>query len=322
MPAIRGIEATLNMKKTSSFAEAAGATTWQKLNYYSERFDPGQSVIADPEIGGNRNNVADPLQGIKARPNPSGALQVAADLNQLGFLLSLLMGDPVTNATGGPTVYEHVWTSGKIAPNLAHFEVGYATGLYKIADAFTLGQITMGFGDEDGTRKVDCSLMGRSVRFPVSALASSPAATPARDKLAGTKGLIKINTVALGNVLGGSFTLANGAFTENYMDDSEWPGAVEIGEWSCSLTPEIRFRSDQATLLNSFDGATPFAVELLYQMTANRLLKINLPNVIANPVAPSAGNLGMMSVTPTFMASQTVSAPMATVTIRNPIASY
>jgi hypothetical protein len=321
MPAIRGIEATLNMKKTASFAEASGATTWQKLNYYSERFDPGQSVISDPEIGGNRHNPTDPLQGVKARPNPSGALQVAADLNQLGFLLSLLMGNPVTDDAADP-VFEHVWTSGKTAPNLAHFEVGYASGLYKIADAFTVSQITLGFADEDGTRKVDCTMMGRSVRFPVAALASSPTATPARDKLSGTKGLLKIGGVALGNVLGGSFTLGNGAFTETYMDDSEWAGAVEIGEWMCSLSPEIRFRSEQAALLSSFDGSTPFAVELLYQLSADRLLKIELPNVIANPVAPSAGNLGMMSVTPTFMASQTDAAPMATVTIRNAVAAY
>lgn len=322
----RGIETEICMKPTATFAAASGGTGWKNLNIYSEAFDPGEGVVDDPELGGDRNNISDPLQGMPTRPQPTGNLDVALDLNQIGYILSLLLGQPVTEDEDDP-VFEHVWTSGALVPGLAHFQMKQATGIFKMADAFTASQITMNLGDEDGYRRLQVPMIGRSVRVLNAGVASSPAAAPTRQKLKAVVG--KIQTGAnlgaltdLGNVLGGSFQIGNGAFTENYLDDSPWAGGIEIGNFACSVNPQIRFSDAHYALINSWDGETPFAVRLLFQKSADLSLQIDLPNVVANRAVPKAAGVGMMDMTPVFMASQTASDPMCTITVRNQVASY
>lgn len=322
----RGIEVTMNYKKAASFAEASGSSGFTKLPYYSEGFRSGNNVTEDPEIGGTRYNLGDPLQGIKTRPSPTGALDVAADLNHLGIYLQLMMGDPVTEDADDP-VFEHEFESGKDSIGLGHFEFGFGTNLYKIADAFTVSQLTMDLADNDGYRRIQAQLAGRSVRFPVPALAVTPADMPPRAKLLATVGKLQIGPnfgalVDLGNVLGGQLTLANGAYTENYLDDTPWAGAVLPGAWTGQLTPELRFTRDQLSLLSSFDGETPFVGRLIMQKSADLRVQWDFGNIVANSVEPVVGGTGTMSVQPTFMLSQSATAPMCKVTLRNAVEAY
>lgn len=322
----RGIETQISMKPTTTFGVAAGGTGWKKLNIYAEGFDPGEGVVDDPELGGDRNNLTDPLQGTPTRPQPSGSLDVALDLNQIGYILSLLCGQPVTDDTDDP-VFEHVWTSGQLEPGLAHFEIQQAAAFFKMGDAWTASQISMNLGDEDGYRRVQATMMGRSVRVLNAGVAVSPAAVPVRQKLRAVVGKIQTGATLgaltdLGNVLGGNFTFGNGAFTENYFDDSQWSGSVQIGNYSCSVNPQIRFSDAHYALVNSWDSTTPFAVRMIFEKSADLRMQIDMPNVIANRVLPKAAGVDMMDMSPVFMASQTASAPMCTITIRNQVESY
>lgn len=320
-PVIRGAEAQARHKRTNSIEAASGGTGWLDFHFYTANFQPGENLIDDDELGGTRHNLVDPTQQVKDLPNPSGSMQVAADRNQLGFWLSSLWGPPTTDATDDP-VFEHVWTSGITAPGLVHIELPLAATLVNMADSQAVSQMVLGLGDEGGFRKADLTFVGRSVRRLGSAVASSPTAAPARDKLAATAGVVKINGSNFANILGGSMTMSNGAFFERYMDDSQWPSAVEIGRPSFQMAPQLRIRSDAATMLALFDGVTPFTLEVLYQTSADQLLKFYAPQVVAPPVLPTPNGVGVMDVSPTFMASQTASAPMLTTTIRNTIADY
>lgn len=319
---IRPHETQIRVKKTTAIEQASGGTLWQVLHAYAIAFNPGTNLVDDNELGGNRHNAVDPTKQAEGLPTPSGSMTVALDLNQLPWWLRSLTGAVVTDDADDP-VFEHVMESGLTAPALLHIEQQHASGTFTMCDSQAVSQITFPFADEDGIRKLELAFIGRSVRPSATGLASSPAAAPARDKLQATVGLVKVNGVNLGNIVGGSMTLSNGAFFERYgMDDSKWPSAVEIGLPSAQVSPELRVRSDVQATLNLFDGVTPFTLEVLYQMSADRLLKFEFPQVVANPVALAPSGVNAMSISPTFMASQTDSAPMYTVTVRNSIEAY
>lgn len=321
-PIVRPIERTFNVKKTSSIEQATGSSSWQALHALDLTLEPGTNLVPENEMGGTRHNPVDPTQQVEGLPNPSWNANIVLCLAQLGWWLRSLAGGVTTEDADAP-VYEHVFTSGGQSPGLLHVENRLASGLFTFGDSLAVSQMTFNFADEDGSRKIGINGIGRSVRSPVNAaISSSPTASPARAKVPGGKGLLKVGGVNLGNIVGGNMVLSNGAYTERYFDDSKWPGAVEVGEPSVQLSPEIRVRSDAYSLLASFDGLTPFTVEVLFQMTADLLLKFEFPQVIANPVTPKPSGANGMSVTPQFMASQTDAAPMWTATLRNAVAAY
>lgn len=320
---VRGSEVTYNIKTASGVAAASGGTSWQALNAYSDTFQPGEGLVDDDELGGTRHNAIDPTLAARALPNPSGGMQVPFDLSQLPFWLAGLYGAPAT--TGSSPNYTHTFTSGLGVPVLRHIEVPFGADFWKMCDAFCVSQMSLDLADIDGYRKVDLTMIGRSVRRLTAATAVSPAAAPVRAKVTGALGVIKIDDVLLGNVLGGRATLSNGAFMERYFDDSEFPGAVEIGRPSFECAPEIRVRKDANAILAKFDGVTPFKLELLYQINANLSLSIVSPQAVAPPVLPNSGGVGAMSVTPTIRGAQKVTstaAPMVTAVVKNQVVSY
>lgn len=321
-PIIRPTERTFNTKKTTSIEQATGSSSWQARHALELTLEPGTNLVDENEMGGVRHNPVDPTQQVLGLPNPSWSSNIVLCLAEIGFWLRSLAGNCTTDEADDP-VFEHVFTSGGQQPGLFHIENQLASGLFTFGDSLAVTQMTFNFADEDGSRKVGITGIGRSVRSPVNAaVSSSPAAAPTRAKVSGGKGLLKVGGVNLGNIVGGNAVIANGAYTERYFDDSAWPGAVECGVPSFVASPEIRVRSDAYSLLSTFDGVTPFTAEILFQLSADLLLKFELPQVVANPVTPKPSGTNAMSVTPTLMASQTASAPMWTATLRNGVASY
>lgn len=320
---VRGSEVQYNIKTASGVAAASGATTWQALNAYSDSFQPGEGLVDDDELGGDRHNAIDPTLPARALPNPPGGMQVPFDLSQLPFWIASCLGAPTT--TGSTPNYTHTFASGGGVPILRHIETPFAADFWKMADAFCVSQMAFDLADIDGFRKVDLTMLGRSVRRLTAALAVSPAAAPVRAKVPGAIGVVKVDDVLLGNILGGRATLSNGAFVERYFDDSEYPGAVELGRPSFEVAPEIRVRKDANAILAKFDGVTPFKVELLWQINANLSMSIVCPQAIAPSVLPNSGGVGAMSVTPAIRGAQKVTsttAPMVTVVVKNQVATY
>lgn len=320
---VRGSEVAYNIKTASGVAAASGSTGWQALHAYSDSFQPGEGLVDDDELGGTRHNNVDPTLQARGLPNPTGGMQVPFDLSQLPFWLAAEWGAPVT--TGASPNYTHTFSSGGGTPVLRHIETPFGADFWKIADAFTVSQMAIDLADIDGYRKIDLTMLGRSVRRLTSALAVSPAAAPVRAKVTGAIGVLKIDDVLLGNVLGGRATMSNGAFMERYFDDSEWPGAVEIGRPSFELVPEIRIRKDANAILTKFDGVTPFKAELLYEINANLSLSVVCMQATAPAVLPNSGGVGTMSVSPQIRGAQkttTTTAPMLSIVVKNQVAAY
>ena len=71
-----------------------------------------------------------------------------------------------------------------------------------------------------------------------------------------------------------------------------------------------------------FDGVTPFAFEVEYQLSATSMLTITAPRCFAAIKIPAFDGPGNVSVTPDIKAAQDASNPMVTVVLKNQVASY
>lgn len=318
-PIIRGAEVSVRLVKVTDVVETPGSQTMQALHMYSETVTPGEGTVEDEELGSDQHNKIDPSSFAPALPNPSGGISVPLDLAQFGHWLRSMFGAPTT--TGSAPDYTHVFNSGGNQPGLVTLE--FPTGnLFRVFDACCPSQMSMDLAPVDGFRKVDFTLVGRSVRRPSATLSSTITAAPTRDKVLGHIGVVKINDVQVGNILGGNFQVATNAFMERYTADTKWPSAVEIGRPSLQCTPQLRVRQDIASTLALFDGVTPFKLEILFQKSATRSLSLVCNRVTAEPVLPQSNGLGPMEITPTFKGAQTGAAPMLIATLKNAVATY
>ena len=318
-PIIRGSETSVRLVKVSAVAETAGGQTMQALHMYSETVTPGEGTVADDELGGTLHNTVDPSGIAPALPNPAGGIRTPLDLAQIGFWLASMFGAPATS--GSASDYTHVFNSGGVQPGLVTLE--FPTGnLFRVFDSCCPSQMSLDLAPSDGYRQVDWTLVGRSVRRPSATLSSTITAAPARDKVLGSAGLLKINDTQVGNILGGTFTVATNAFMERYLADTKWPSAVEIGRPSLECSPQIRVRQDIAATLALFDGVTPFKLEILFEKSATRSLSLVCNNVTAEPVLPQSAGLGPMDIRPTFKGAQNGTHPMLIATLKNAVAAY
>lgn len=320
---VRGSESEFRIKTAAGVEAASGATTWQSVHAYSDTFQPGESLVDDDELGGARHNAIDPTLPARGLPAASGGLVVPQDLSQLPFWFAGMFGPPVT--TGTAPNYTHTFTSGLAVPVLRHLEIPMASNLVKMVDALAVAGVTFDLADIDGFRKVDIETVMRSVRRLGAALATTPTAPPVRAKVTGANGVLKIDDVQLGNVLGGRLSIRTGAFGERYLDDSEYFSAVEVGRPSLELSPQLRVRKDSATILAKFDGVTPFKAELLHQINANLSLSITATQCVGALVMPNTGGVGASDVSPVIRAGQKTTAtmaPMVTIVVKNQVVSY
>lgn len=324
-PVNRGSEILLRWKKTANI-EAAVAGAYQSLNFYNENAQPGEGLEDDDMLGGSdRHNGIDPTQQAESLPNPTFSMQVPLDLNQIGVYLGLMFGWPTTEDADDP-VFEHVFTSGLAAPGLAHFEIPTTTNLVKFASSQCVQSMTIPVAPTGGFRKVDLTLLGRSVHRNTAAVSTSVVAAPAEARIPGYGGIVKIDGVEFDNVLDGQLVLSNGAIAERYAKNTKWMSAVEVGKGSATFNPRIRTRTDIATVLNKFDGVTPFTLEYVLALSADLSLSFYFPNAVAPKVMPSGNQgVGMMDIQPNIMCSQKKGgspAPMCTVTLRNAVEAY
>jgi len=321
MPApLRGSETAFRLA-TQPTPGTLPAGNWNIGHFYSESFEPGQALEQDPELGGVRHNAVDPTDPVPGLDAPSGTLSVPLDLNQIGHYLKSLLGDPVTTGVGPD--YTHTFTSGKdVLPALA-LEFANGADLFKEIEYAVITQASFDLATEGGYRKIDLSTLPRRVYEETATQAGVPVAAPSRAKVPGKIGLARFNGTLAANLLGGSVNIANGAEGERYADDSAFFGSIDPGDPSFTAQPEIRVKKTLwASLKTLFDGVTPFAFEVEYQLSATSTLILTAPRCFAGIVVPAMDGPGMTSVTPDIRAAQDATNPMLTVVLKNQVASY
>jgi hypothetical protein len=325
--AVRGRTARLYGKTQSDFVTRATGN-YQSLNFYSENIVPSGELENDAELGqvvDNDRDMTDPGPGLKSG---SGPLVIPADLNQLLFWLELAFGAPAT--TGADSDWEHVFTSGEANLPSATLEIPFGASRIKVVDGAMVNGFTFGLDKAAGYRTFSLDILARDVTDlgqSASSIAGTPVALPARSKVPAAKGLVRFNDTLSGTIVGGDMAVANNLEAINFADGNAYAGAMDPGDFAFSGSPRFRFKRGDALngILDLFaDEATPFKMEMEYQISATRTLIITAPRCFAPHTVPSIDGPGPVEFSPSgaIMAKQTVggsAAPALTVTLKNGI---
>lgn len=314
----RGRGARLYGKIQDDFVTRAGGN-YQALSFYSEGVSAAPALEDDQEIGGavdNDRDQTDPAPGLESA---SGAISVPADFNQLLFWLQLLFGSPTTVAA--IPNYTHTFTSGAAELPAATLEVPIGAGRFKVIDSAMVNSMTFGFGKEAGYRRFNVDVLARRAALLGATVAGAPVDMPARAKLPAAKGIVRINDVIEGSIVGGDLTISNNLEAVNYADDDAAAGGMDPGEAEISSTPRMRFKRGAALngALDVFASeATPFKYEVEFAISATASLIFTMPRCFAPKTTPTIESAGPVEWSPAgpILAKQTEGgAPLPAITV-------
>ena len=318
----RGRSSRLYGKFQSAFDTPASGD-FQAFNFYSESLAAADTLQDDRELGAevdNDRDATDPAPGLQSA---SGSIEVPADLNQLLFWLRLAFGDPAT--TDEDPNFTHVFTSGAALLPSASLEIPLNSNRFKLATGVSVNAMTFGVSKESGYRTFSVDVMARTCALAGATAAGTPSSLPARAKVPASIGVVRLNSVISGAIVGGDFTLNNNLEAINYADDAASASAHEPGDFAFSGSPRLRFKRGAALngALDIFaDEATPFDLEVEYALGANQSLLIKAPRCFAPKTTPVIAGAGPVDFEPAgpIMAKQTTggsAAPAVTVTLKN-----
>ena len=302
------------------------ASTGRLLPFYTEGFNDPDGFEQDPEIQGaehNARDASDPaptLRGVS-----TGPMVVAADMNNLAFWLPLLLGDPVVSGAGP---YIRDYESGKLDLGFATIEAAIGTDRWKAMIGVQANSWEFSFDKETGYKQMTFGMQAREVRPLTGAgnslISSAPEQALPRAKAVGSLARLSINGAVVGRATGGSFSYQNNTEAVNYADGSPFPGELEPGDSSVTLTPRIRLDQNAAgnTILDLFQGSGPgrdFHATVMLDIDANNKLIIDLPRCFAPRRVPVIGGRGPLEFEASIEASQTTTDPAMRVQLVNTI---
>lgn len=295
---------------------------------YEESVVTSEAMTDDNELGLDTHDDRSPTDPAPGANGGQGSIVIPADLNQLGFWLTLLLGAPDTtdNQDGS---FTHVFETGSDLLPCATVQRQLGPERWKVIEGLKLNSFAFGVNkSEDGYRTFRLDCMARRVRVVSQAGApidAAPAALPARAKLPAKRGLARLNTVVQGNLMSGEFTLANNLERVDYADAADAAGELasdfEPGELALTGSPTFRFKKGAALngALDVFDNErTPFALEVEYALSAAAGLLVAAPRCFAPPVTPPVTGPGPVDFSADVTARQTTGetpAPLATFTL-------
>jgi hypothetical protein len=291
---------------------------FQALTFRSESIARQNDLPDDNELGLTLDNARDATDPGPGLPTASGQISVNADLNQLLFWLSMLLGAP--ESTGAEAAWTHVFKSGAPALKYADLEFALPGNQYQYIPGIAANEWTFGVQKADGYRTFGFSLIGRDRVAEGSSAAGTPVAVPARARVPASKGVVRLNSVIAGQLVGGDLTFSNNFEPVPLADDDALINRMDPGDATLTGQPRLRFARGAAAngALDLFaDHATPFGLEVEYALSATSSLLIAVPRCFAPRVTPSAEGPGAIEVTASLRAAQGPAAPLMTVTLKN-----
>jgi hypothetical protein len=319
-PSARGRAAKLYAKSKADLATPASGD-FQALTFYSETLERQNDMPNDDELGLDYHNERDETDPAPGLPTGSGTITVPADLNQLLFWMTQLLGAP--DSTEDDDVHTHVFQSGKAELPYTDIEIPMTGGRFKQA-ACSVNEFTFGVEKAEGYRRFGFGLLARDVVMAQASAAGDPAPVPPRLKLPASKGIARINSTIVGQLIGGEFTFNNNNEAETYADDTALVGAMPPGNPTLTGTPRFRFmRGENANgALEVFDDHNAhFDFEVEYRLNASASLLIAMPRCYGPRVTPTVSGPGAIEFGASLSARQSTSGPMMTVTLKNALAA-
>ena len=273
----------------------------------------------DPLLGAGYNNDRDETPSAPALSEHGGEIDVPLCLNHFGYWLRLLFGAPTTTGAGADKT--HLFASG--APVLP----SYAIEAKKMATDFRqhvgcVGKsLSMSFEDKPGYHRARVAIGGAKENLLTTSAAGVLPAPLALLQVPASKGIVRVNSVAAGSILGGEITYSTGVSMERYVDDDDGFSAAVLLD-RARATGALKLRYRDATFDNLAIANTDVALELEFAISATKTVLFAMPAVrLERRGAPIEGPGGIES-NMGFAAGQTAGAPMLSVTLKNQIATY
>ena len=260
---------------------------------------------------------------------------IPADLNQLGFWLTLIMGAP-TSTDNGDGTHTHVFKTGADTLPSATLQRQLGAERWKVVEGLKVNSIGFGLAKtEDGYRTFRLDCMARrvyTVKQAAAPIDAAPAALPARAKLPAKRGLARLDAVVQASLMSGEFTLANNLAREDLADSADAAGDLASdflpGDVQFTGSPTFRFKKGAALngAIDIFDShRTPFALEVEYALSDAASLLVAAPRCFAPPSVPAASGAGPVDFSTNVTASQVTGAspaPVVTVTLTCAVESW
>nr|WP_321482854.1 phage tail tube protein [uncultured Cohaesibacter sp.] len=288
--------------------------------FYSEDIAETEDKQEDSILGLTRVNDRDQTQMADGLPSHGGSLTVPLDLNHIGLWLYALFGAPDTTGAGP---YTHVFASGADQlPYLSiEFEKRKGSAFFQQV-GLVASSMSLAMAKEPGYRQVDLQFVGRNENKLTSSAAGTPAAQMARKPILSRVGQIKLDGVAVADIMSSDLSYNNNPTADESLNGTNYINGYDLDEIAtCSGSVTLRYK-DEAFYDLAVAG-TAHQVEMIYELGANESLTLEMPAVrfARGPIAPISGPGGMQAQI-NWSAEQSATEPMLTITLKNAIESY
>lgn len=302
-----------------TYGTLASGTDWKRLPVRS--YNPG---IARPW---ERQDIVG-LVGARSEPDPAQGLltieptvSIQPDLNNIGYWLRLLFGDPTTT---GSSDYSHTFKAGGTTPLSLSIEHGnaFTTNGYQRVLGVRANTLEASFRPGEAQQTFNLGLIAKNAPARAS---SSADASPADASWVPLLGPVMTATragTALPRVTGATLRFSNGL--EVLREANRDGGAItEAAPGVMEVTGTVDLRMDTDTLLGDAEGTAPVALTFGYSISATQALTFTVPEAYLDRIGVGAQGRAGISATFAFRGAYNASAATSlSVVLLNQMADF
>lgn len=312
MSTATGATAILAGKFESTYGTAATGD-YELLDFVSSSFGLDQPLLDSDVLGRGREPHAPERDLVTV----SGDIVLPVDLRNLGFWLRGLFASPTT--TGSTGAYVHTFNSGADPLQSFSLEVGHPKiPRYHLATGVQVDKLRLGWSP-GGRNSATVSLIGQGLTSSGSSGAGTTTSV-AFQRFSQFTGTVKRGGVTLGNITAADLTLSNALSPARVVRSDGLIAETDPGVFAA--TGSITVRYSDAVLEGDASAGTSIALELGWAISASKSLTITLPEVYLPRGKSSISGPGGITVPYNFKAASPTGGHVATVVLKNDVASY
>jgi hypothetical protein len=245
----------------------------------------------------------------------SGNITAPLDLNHLWFWLKGAFGAPTTTGSGSDYVHTFV-SGGEVLPHRT-IEAKRTSALFYQRTGCLVNSLGGDMARAGGFSRISVGIMGRKETKLTSTSGGTPPSILDRDPLPAVIAALKIDTVAVADVISLNYSYSNNARAQDYLGDSEgYPTGHDMDD-PATFSGSMRVRFRNSTHYDKAKAGTLMAFELLWSKSSTRLLSLAAPLVRFDPVGVPVTGPGRIEQTFNFKAEQDSSHAMLTAVLKN-----
>ena len=315
MPVAYGSNAKRRLREqTDPFLIATG--DFAQLPFFSIGLAASQPLQRDDMLGvGTGRDGSEPyLDALSV----SGDAVLPIDLNNIGYILKMLLGTEVVTGSGADKV--HTWTSGKTVLPAYSIEVAHPDlGAYRQFIGVRANTLSADLAP-GGPARVSVGLMGMSETTLAASAAGSPTIAPVT-RFMNPTGYVKRDGVQLGQVLSGNIRFGNGMNPVRTIRPDNRLEEIELGTSTGGGTITTRY-ADNSLIAQAISGA-PVLFEYGWSISATKYLKLEFPrSYLSRPGAQVSGPGGIELPATWEAAYDPTAGYMMKATLANQFAAY